>query len=260
MNKKLQRLIEFGYIYFDEDDAGETGSGESSSESGKSESGSSETKSGSDSGESKATQQMRKYVYKGQTLELNDAQLDNVVALGLMKAEELQESRSKEETKEETKEEKPKEKLSPEQERINRLEKELADLKKDSRESSNDRILNDVNNVVDSYDFPDEARTDILKLILSDVALEMQEKKRPNVKSIAEKIAKRHAKLMKIDRNTDAPSKLSDRDKTKFDGKPGTTTKEDKLPKLGKKAFKNGDLAKRILERARQAHSRSTEG
>lgn len=258
MNKKLQRLIEFGYIYFDEDDAGETGSGESNSESGKSESGSSETKSGSDSGESKATQQMRKYVYKGQTLELNDAQLDNVVALGLMKAEELQESRSKEETKEE--EDKPKEKLSPEQERINKLEKELADLRKDSRESSNDRILNDVNNVVDSYDFPDEARTDILKLILSDVALEMQDKKRPNVKKIATDIASRHAKLMKIDRKTDASGKLSDRDKTKFDGKPGTTTKEDKLPKLGKKAFKNGDLAKRILERARQAHARSTEG
>lgn len=183
--------------------------------------------------------------YAGQKIQLTKAQLDRAVALGIVKAEELNKTPKKDDLpKEEPKKEEPKKGEEP-----NPLKEELDKLRQEIRANNDRASLKAAQSMIKVAKIPEEFREDIETNILSKYALSVHKNEGKDIEDIAAaEIKSWEARLSKFTSTNkiDVDKKLKDREDNKFNS-PGSKTSQQEADKpLTRHDFRSGSLSKRV--------------
>lgn len=129
----------------------------------------------------------RKFKYGDEILELDDAEVDALLAEGINAY--VSRTTKKEETK---KEEIKKEEIDPQEARIQKLEKDLAEARdaiiQDRTKAQNERVERDIDRALGDLDFIDK-KDDSYQMVRDLIMVEAHRDKRAKVEDIAKKVA-----------------------------------------------------------------------
>jgi len=194
-------------------------------------------------------------VVDGELIKLTPDQAKRAMHLGVVKAKEqlaekkrLEDEAAKNKDKiDKVEEKKPDETLKAYEARIARLESDQA-------AAQDDAMIARLDLLIDNGDVLEDFKEDVKTVILTRFVTLRQQNPRTNIGEIAKTVIEQHKKKTEKFRSTvDVEKKLEDKNKTKTQGGGKAGTSQEDLPKLGRNAFRNGDLSKRIQHRFKQA-------
>lgn len=193
-------------------------------------------------GADKASQQLHKYIYNGESVEMNDDQRDRLVGLGIQKAQEMLEEQNK---KPETKETKNDD-VDPRDAKIAELESKLEGK---IRNDQNASFMKSVSDTVKSAGLSEVSARLAREISLSRVALAVNKNKNlspDEAAEIAASVVKDLQGELKSNTSiTDGNGKVKDKEDMKLAGTSSKPASQE-VPKHTRKSFKDGSLVKAI--------------
>lgn len=191
---------------------------------------------------------LKRVVIDGETIELTEEQTERAIALGVQKAKELAEQKEKESKKtEETKPVATDDINKKTQERLDKLEQDLAEAKDRERVAL---LQGRIEGALSKSGLDEDFREDVQNTIINKYSLAMKQGITPDLTQICQdSIDKFKKKLEKYEPKVNLEKKKEDREKTKSLASGSKPTAQEDLPKLNRNSFRDGSLRKRIGDR-----------